>query len=83
MYTLESTAVEATAQIDQGVINHIDDLINEINQFWIEVTGTGLPTEEIETLENMHPQDLLSKLRGLKMEEVREYCDPFDVQPEY
>ncbi len=74
MYSTQSTAVEATASIDQGVMNQIKDLVNEINNFWVDVTGSGLPTEEIETLESMHPDDLLSKLQGLKMEESKEYA---------
>ena len=85
MYNVKSTAVEATAS-DQGVINRITDLVGEINQFWIEVTGTGLPADRITELENMHPDDLLSKLQNLKMQESNEYApyvDPFVVQPQY
>jgi hypothetical protein len=61
MYNTKSTAVDATARIE--------DLVSEINQFWVEVTGQGLPTEELEALKEIHPDDLMAKLQGLKMEE--------------
>jgi hypothetical protein len=64
MYTTKSIAVDATA------IDRINDLVNEINQFWIEVTGEGLPQEQIDELQSMHPDDLMTKLQGLKMSEA-------------
>lgn len=65
MHNAKSTAVDATARIS--------DLISEIDQFWIEVTGEGLPEDQIEELMEMHPDDLLAKLQGLKMTDAPNY----------
>lgn len=67
MYTTKSIVVDATT------IDRINDLVNEINQFWIEVTGEGLPQEQIDELQSMHPDDLMTKLQGLKMEEASNF----------
>ena len=56
----------------KGAVNaaRIEDLVGEINQFWIEVTGVSLPDSELSKLESMTDDELLRKLQGLKMEDA-------------
>jgi len=72
MQSIEKRAVKA-GSIRPAMQVRIADLITEINQFWVEVTGSGLPESEVSKLESMHPEDLLHKLNGLKMSDASQY----------
>lgn len=79
MYSIKSKAVSTAPKEFE---NLQDDLIQEINQFYIEVTGNSMNESALQELYSMHIDDLRAKLNGLKMSEAYDYL-PSEETPFY